>query len=112
MTDLLFFPLPGAIAGVALLIITIIKTTFGALSVLDGWYMHRRDGENLDTFAWNLGWFLLFTGGGLYLILSVAILRQNHPTDAWVTVFILIGLVWALRAFRSWGRGKVNEGTA
>jgi hypothetical protein len=106
----LFTKVPSALTGLQLLAIACVTPTWGALAIVHAWQAHQRDGRQLWTFGFKLGWFLLLSDGGIYLILSASILREHGSVDLWAAIYIFIGFCFALAAFRSWGQGKANGG--
>jgi hypothetical protein len=103
----LFWKVPDEIVAVELIVIGCIVFTWALLAVLDGLYMHREHGASLDTFPTNLGGYLIWSTI-LKFILSIQLIRFASGADLWAFLFVNVGCFFALRAYRSWARGKMN----
>jgi hypothetical protein len=106
----LFTKVPSALTGLQLLAIACVTFTWGALAVVNAVQLHRRDGRRLWTFSFKLGWFLMLSDGGIYLILSASVLREHGSVDLWAAVYIFMAFCFSLAAFRAWAVGKANGG--
>lgn len=107
-------------AGVALLLIAAVVATWGTLSIIAAYAeagrpdLPRRHPRRwvAPCFAWWLGWFLIVSDAGLYMVIGLRLLWSPAGlTLGWVAYLLLCGSI-ATAAFISWARERVANGRA
>lgn len=101
---------PNTVTGLQLLVISCVTATWGVLSIVDGWWLSRHAGLRLWRLPWSLGWFLVVSDGGLYLILGFGTLREPDPIPLWASLYFWVCFAWALAAYKHWASGKIEGG--
>ena len=118
MTDWLFARVPDALAGVALLVISVITFLWGFVLIvaayaaagrpdLPRWHPRRWVAPGFD---WWLGWFLVLSDAGIYAILGFGVLRTDEDIEVWAFAYVLACATTALLAFKHWARDRTSGG--